>query len=443
MNIWLKITIFMMMSVIVGTTFASRVSASVKFSNIKISEIENGTAKVEWATDIETKAVIYYGISAKNLDKSMGYSLYDYNHESTLTGLKKNKTYFFKIVAISEFEKPSETESFLQTFSTKSMKKEETVQPTIMESKILDVTSGAIAISWMTNEKTKATVYYREESQKNYAASSAANFDYYHIKAITGLKPGKRYYIKITAADASGNKSTAYLYTNTRTGKTSELKITNIEPLSYDEKMIFPRSAILRWKTNRITKSSVSYGTDPSRMTVVASDPSPQRELDHEIRLVNLEPEKTYFYKISATDYFSGKAVSKIMSFATPPPRKEIKSGSIVKGSGYKVYVIEGNNKRWIKTAEAFLKLGYKWNWIEKVDDHMLSEYKDASDISSAAKHPDGTLVKYASSPAVYLIENGKKRPISSAETFTKMGFDWSRIITISKKETYKTGEYL
>ncbi|MFZ2970291.1 MAG: fibronectin type III domain-containing protein [Minisyncoccia bacterium] len=443
MKNWLKIMIFLTISFVSGMSFISEASASVKFSNIKVTEIENGSAKIEWRTDIATKAMIYYGESANKLDKKTGYSLYDYDHELVITGLKKKKTYLFKIVAISELETPQETESFLQYFSTKNMKKEETVRPVITEKKIIDVVSNAIAISWTTNEKTTATIYFREESEKSYRSIGYGSLVYYHERVISGLKPGKRYYIKIMAADRFGNKSTEYLYTNTRTGKTSELTISNIEPLSYDEKLVFPRSITIEWKTDRITKSSVIYGRNLNSITSVASDPSPIRKMVHQVRLINLEPDAIYYYKITATDVFSNKSTTKIMSFATPAPRREIQGGSIVKGSDYKVYVIEGNTKRWIKTADVFLKLGYKWNWIEKVEDYLLNDYKEAPAIANAKTHPNGTLVKYANSPAVYLLENGKKRPFSSAESFLRRGYDWSRIIIISSKEAYKTGEYL
>jgi len=43
----------------------------------------------------------------------------------------------------------------------------------------------------------------------------------------------------------------------------------------------------------------------------------------------------------------------------------------------------------------------------------------------------------------VYDIENGKKRPFPSAESFLKKGYSWNRIMVISEKEKYRTGEYL
>lgn len=443
MKNWLKIVIFLTISFISGIGFVPEVLGAVKFSNIKVSEIENGSAKIEWRTDVETKGTVYYGEKASDLNKKMGYSLFDYDHDLIITGLKKNRTYLFKIVARSEAQAQQETESFLQTFSTKNMKKDESVPPSISESRIIEVSSNAIVLGWRTNEKTTATIYFREGVEKSYRSASYGKFDYYHEKVIAGLKPGKKYYIKISAADASGNKSAEYLYTNTRTGIMPELRILDIEPLSNDEKLVLPTNIMIRWRTNRATKGAISYGTDLNRLTAVAKDPSSEEKLKHEVKIIGLEPGKNYFYKITATDSFSNKASSKAMGFTTPSPRKELVSGTIVRDGSFKVYVIEGNTKRWIKTADVFFKLGYKWDWIEKVEGYLLNDYKEASVIASAKKHPDGTLVKYANSPVVYLLENGKKRPFSGAESFSRRGYDWSRIITIAKNETYKMGEYL
>jgi len=58
--------------------------------------------------------------------------------------------------------------------------------------------------------------------------------------------------------------------------------------------------------------------------------------------------------------------------------------------------------------------------------------------------HVDGTLVKTASEPAVYLLENGKKRHITSPEVFNTW-FDWRDIIIVSSSEmnSYATGDVL
>jgi hypothetical protein len=55
----------------------------------------------------------------------------------------------------------------------------------------------------------------------------------------------------------------------------------------------------------------------------------------------------------------------------------------------------------------------------------------------------DGTVIKDISDGKIYLIENSKKRHITSPDFFEKYGFDRNWIIEVSKKETslHKDGE--
>ncbi|MGC9049090.1 MAG: hypothetical protein ACP5IX_02650 [Patescibacteria group bacterium] len=54
---------------------------------------------------------------------------------------------------------------------------------------------------------------------------------------------------------------------------------------------------------------------------------------------------------------------------------------------------------------------------------------------------PDGTLIKYATSTTVYLLENGKKRPIKSPEAYERLKFvKWKNIFVIPDEEWYPDG---
>ena len=55
--------------------------------------------------------------------------------------------------------------------------------------------------------------------------------------------------------------------------------------------------------------------------------------------------------------------------------------GSLIRGSGYMVYLIENGNKRWITSEKVFVALGYDWNNIISVSDGELNLYSDSGDI--------------------------------------------------------------
>ena len=431
--------------ILFSTGYEHQAMSFAGFKNIEVYDIENGIAKIKWSTpNWQTKGVVYFGENPDNLDRYIGYSLYSYYHETSLSGLQKNKTYYFKIVATDRLQNCEE--SFLQSFSTKNMEKEDLTKPQFKEQKILQIINNAVAIYWVTNEETKAVIYYGDEENNLKKIARVRSLQKEHELLIHRLKPGTKYYLKIVAEDKSGNKTSGRQFTfrtNDYEDGGPDLRISNVNPSSFNEQLIFSRKIIINFRTNLVAKSTIQYGTisGKHRKKEIVSE-SLQR--NHQITLRDLDPETTYYYKITAHDSFNrGKKITSEMTFVTRTLKKQFANGSLIKGSGYKVYVINGSEKFWIENADVFNELGYKWNWIQEVESSVLNEYKEEKSIKSSRSHPDGTLIKYSDSHAVYLLENKKKRSFSSAESFIRNGYSWDRIIIISKKERYRMGEYL
>lgn len=107
--------------------------------------------------------------------------------------------------------------------------------------------------------------------------------------------------------------------------------------------------------------------------------------------------------------------------------------GVLIKGTSEKVYVIENGLKRWIKTADIFNKLGYSWANIALVSENLLNNIPPGKEIGSASQYPNGTLIK-GNDPPVYLIEKGIRRWIPNPQIFTSLRFKWQNIIKVSDK---------
>ncbi len=144
---------------------------------------------------------------------------------------------------------------------------------------------------------------------------------------------------------------------------------------------------------------------------------------------------------------FSWGAVATVGSLAdvplSDPLDYPVVPGMLIKGSGSKVYLVEGGTRRWITSESVFLGLGYAWSAIRVVQEATLAGLPEGAAISAAAAHPDGTLIKYATSPRVYLLEGGKKRWIPSAEVFTQRNLRWENIVTIPASFSYPDGSDL
>ena len=105
--------------------------------------------------------------------------------------------------------------------------------------------------------------------------------------------------------------------------------------------------------------------------------------------------------------------------------------GTLVRGDGDKVYVIDGGKRRHIVDAETFNACGYDWSKITRVSERDLAMYAVGEDKSKIA-FADGALIK-GSGPRIYMIENGKKRWVTSPEAFVKNRFNWSSVVKTSE----------
>lgn len=64
-----------------------------------VSSADGSTATVSWTTDKEVKASVFYGTSAASTPLMAIESASSTDHNVLLSGLKPNKTYYYKIVA--------------------------------------------------------------------------------------------------------------------------------------------------------------------------------------------------------------------------------------------------------------------------------------------------------------------------------------------------------
>ena len=92
------------------------------------------------------------------------------------------------------------------------------------------------------------------------------------------------------------------------------------------------------------------------------------------------------------------------------------------------VYYVKGNIKQPIIDI-AILNNNFPYNSIIKVSASELSKFETGPQV----KFRDGTLLKTADSPAVYVIGRGEYCPIFSAETFDALGYQWDAIINVKE----------
>lgn len=102
----------------------------------------------------------------------------------------------------------------------------------------------------------------------------------------------------------------------------------------------------------------------------------------------------------------------------------------LVKGTGPEVYILEKTVRRWIADPETFEHFQYKWTNIKNISDIALAAYPQGRDLDWYDDYPDGSLLR-GSGPGVYLIELGQRRWFPNPEIFEGNGFGWKYILDI------------
>ena len=114
-------------------------------------------------------------------------------------------------------------------------------------------------------------------------------------------------------------------------------------------------------------------------------------------------------------------------SFASPA---YLPKADLIKGTGPEVYILENSVKRWIPDPETFEYRRYKWTNIKTISDALLASYPQGDDLSKYSDYPEGTLLR-GSGPEVYLIELGKRRWFPNPAIFEGNNFGWKYIYQI------------
>ncbi len=102
------------------------------------------------------------------------------------------------------------------------------------------------------------------------------------------------------------------------------------------------------------------------------------------------------------------------------------------------VYFVQNGIKQPLWSKE-ILNANFKNKSIVAVAPEELEKYDNGTPV----KFSDGELITAAGDPAVYVISNGTKRPIASAEVFEGLGYKWNNIIETTGKalSAHPTGE--
>jgi len=154
---------------------------------------------------------------------------------------------------------------------------------------------------------------------------------------------------------------------------------------------------------------------------------------DEVFKNIGFNPEEVVDAEFSElSDYIIGAPITEKDTYPTGALLQNNKTGGVY-------FVING--QKFPIWSKEIMEMNYADKKIIPVSEEELAKYTTYPPV----KFRDGELVKSEVSPVVYVLSNGRKRPIASEETFLSLGYRWSDIIEVNNKilEIHPTGDII
>jgi len=277
---------------------------------------------------------------------------------------------------------------------------------------------------------------------------SVNSFDRYSWTVSSDIAPGE-YKIRLKCHDYGSSEESI-------SDSDDTLNITKYFNIIKSEAIDPPINiSVSRTETDNGTKLRISW-TNPNDTSAIVYRSTAFGELGNRIISTlsddtytideNVNPNTMYYYTVHSgkegnestnTDQYSGSINDYIQlppeptptPTPTPEPTQALPNGTLIKlPDDPKIYVIKDGKKQWIRTAEQFQQQGYQWSDVQETDSNVISAYDDY--LQAAAN-----LIRATNQAKVYKIIDNKRLWIPTAESFARMGNNWSDIQDINESE--------
>jgi len=325
-------------------------------SEISSKNISQNSATIAWKTDEIADSIIEYGVdtSYKFLTGNPGDILTKVvSHSVDLKNLFSDTTYHFKIMARDPsgniFVSADQTFKTLPSDIPNLPANPDNLQLILSEDAIVkNITSSSASVSWQTDMEANSLVRLKPADAPNsewQEIGDTGNYITDHLVTLTGLKSDTVYQYQVKSANSSGSTAISKV----KTFKTKPAPVISdvlVSDITLD-------SAVVSWKTNIASTSSVDYGFS-AEYGMSASGNTKDFTTAHEIKLKNLKSGVTYNFKVKGNDDNDNLIISDNYSFKT-----------------YALPLIKDYNVEDVKDTSAIVK------WTSNIDIDSLVVYSN------------------------------------------------------------------
>ncbi|MBI4404051.1 MAG: S8 family serine peptidase [Deltaproteobacteria bacterium] len=264
---------------------------------IRIRDIYEDRATIQWDTDEPSDSVVEYGTTASYGSATILNPEMVKAHSVPITGLSAETVYHFRV--ISKDRHGNEAKSI----PDRNFRTIDGTAPQISNIEVSNILSSSASISWNTDELSDTEIWYGlTESSLTYHLSNVTLVFPQHWINLSNLISDTQYFYRVISRDSSGNIAQSEVLTF-RTLDVTPPRISNVRPT-----VITGHSAQIVWNTDEDTNSMIEYGTTTAYGSSTGLDP--QFVKAHAMELSGLTSETTYHYRIVARDTAGNEAKS-------------------------------------------------------------------------------------------------------------------------------------
>ncbi|HLM83834.1 MAG TPA: fibronectin type III domain-containing protein [Candidatus Bathyarchaeia archaeon] len=294
-------------------------SAIAALSGLSVTNITLNSAVVNWETANPTSSVVDYGLTT-TYGKTASNAASTNTHKLELANLSPAQTYHLRVNGINKKDATASIVSDDYVFATYA-------PPKLENYNVQEVTDNFAKLIWKTNIPTDSLVQYVNKSSGESGTQGVPEPTADHELAVSNLKPGTEYELKITGTDVNKNSFTSNPFTLTTAQDAVPPQVSQVKTESSlaggkEDKV----QSIIFWKTDEPSSSQVRFeeGIRAGDSFSQESKEDGNLTTNHIIVLTNLKLGTVYHFMVVSKDASGNETVSDNFTLLTPQKTQSI-----------------------------------------------------------------------------------------------------------------------
>jgi peroxiredoxin len=180
--------------------------------NVVVGSITDTSAVITWSTNLTSTSQLQWGNTWQCDDTTGVQSNMVLDHTVSLSNLKPNTTYYFKVKSVADKGQIAVSESS-QEFNT--LPPPDKTLPAISSLQVSYVSDVTVVITWKTDEKASGQVEFGTTLNYGHKGGTENITGTDHKSILTGLLPSTAYHFRVKSADIEDNLATSDDFTFT------------------------------------------------------------------------------------------------------------------------------------------------------------------------------------------------------------------------------------